>query len=51
MSLYNKGIRTVDRKPSIVAKLTALNPDAVDFFYSALNNRQEVLDDVAKNVK
>ncbi|WOG85526.1 hypothetical protein DCAR_0104716 [Daucus carota subsp. sativus] len=36
MSLYNKGALTADKKPSIVSKLTTLNPNATEFVPSAL---------------
>lgn len=38
MSLYNKGTLTADKKPSIVSKLTTLNPNATEFVPSALRS-------------
>lgn len=41
MRLYNKGTLTLDKKPSTVAKLTAVNPDAINFCYSAFKFPQD----------
>lgn len=38
MSLYNKGALTADKKPSVVSKLTTLNPNATEFVPSALRS-------------